>query len=149
MTILDKLALSQVERRVGPIREIVQKTKVSKGWIHYIRTSFGLTQQRLAELAGSRNKSSINNAEKRELEGKIQIETLQKYAKAMDCEFIYAIIPRKNIEEILKDKALTKARSLIKAGNIHMKLEGEEVTENLEQQIQILADDFFKSGDVW
>lgn len=149
MTVLDKLGLSQVERRVGPLRDVAPKTEVLKGWIHYIRTSFGMSQQKLADLAGTGNKSSVNNVEKRELKGKIQIETIKKYANAMDCEFIYAIVPRKNIEELLKERAFEKAKKLIEAGNIHMNLEGEEVVKNLDQQIQILADDLLRTGDVW
>jgi predicted DNA-binding mobile mystery protein A len=149
LSVIDKLRLAQVERRVKPLREMAPKTQVLKGWIHYIRTSFGMSQQKLAELSGSGGKSCVNDAEKRELQGKIQIQTIQKYANAMDCEFIYAIVPRKNIEEILKERAYKKAKGLIEAGNIHMKLEEQEVVTNLDEQIHILADDLLKSGDVW
>ncbi|MBI2602131.1 MAG: hypothetical protein HYW48_03665 [Deltaproteobacteria bacterium] len=91
----------------------------------------------------------LHKIEKREAEGKVTLETMRKIAWAMDCEFIYALVPRKEIKFLLKEKALEKATRLIEEADIHMTLEDQKVTEDFKTRIERLAETLLKKGDVW
>ena len=49
-------------------------------------------------------KAAIAQAERGEAKGKVTIETLKRMAEAMECEFVYAFVPKKNIQGHFKEK---------------------------------------------
>jgi predicted DNA-binding mobile mystery protein A len=145
---LDPLALSQIERRLKPLRKQAETTRLRSGWIHYIRTALGMSLKDLAT-RGKSSVSTVAQAEKREIEGKVTVETLRKMAAAMECEFIYAFVPREEIKTILKENARSKARRILAKANTHMTLEGQEVRQSMQERIERLAEKLMQDGDVW
>jgi predicted DNA-binding mobile mystery protein A len=145
---LDPLALNQVERRLDILRIALKTAKVRPGWIRYMRQALGITLQKLAELIDG-SKATVAQAERNEAKGKITIETLKKLAIAMECEFVYAFIPKDSIKSILKKKAMTKASRIISEADTHMTLENQRVEHDLNERIEQLANTLIERGDVW
>ncbi len=148
MRYLDSLTLSQFERRISPLRRNIENTLIRMGWIRYVRTTLRLSLRTLARLLGV-SLATIAQIEKRELEGKVTLETLRKVARAMDCEFVYAFVPKKEIQTLIKDRAYEKARKILLKANTHMILENQKVERPLEERVKMLAEKFIKEGDVW
>jgi predicted DNA-binding mobile mystery protein A len=142
------LAAKQIERRLSSIRKIADVTQVRSGWIHYIRKALGMTQKNLAH-AANLSVPTIAHMERREPEGRVTIETLRKLAAAMDCDLIYAIVPRKPVNEILRQQALAKATEILRAADIQMQLEDQKVKESFKARVSALADQLVADGDVW
>lgn len=145
---INESALAQIDRRIEAIRSTKDKASVRGGWLKFMRLALGLTMQELAHRAGLAT-SNIAQAEKREAEGKITLELLQKLAHAMDCEVVYSIVPKKDIHTFIKDKALEKARATLLNADLHMKLEDQKVTVSEEERIERLAKKFIAQGDIW
>lgn len=145
---LDSLALTQVERRLKPIRLAFKNAAVRPGWINYMRQTLGMTLQKLAERTKV-SKAAVAQAERGEAKGKVTIDTLKKMAEAMECEFVYAFVPKKSIKEVLREKALAKAKRILLKADTHMTLEDQRVKQDLKMRIESLADILIEKGDVW
>lgn len=147
-TNIDETILNQIERRIEAVRSIKDKTLVREGWIKYMRNALGLTQTKLASLVNL-NSANIMQAEKRESEGNVSIATLKKMAQAMECEFVYAFVPKKKITEIIHDKAYDKAKKSLINADLHMKLENQGVEGEMDEKVERLAKKLIQKGDIW
>lgn len=145
---LNETALNQVNRRLEALRDVKDKALVRNGWINYMRTALGLTLSELGSLV-SLSTASVAQAERREVDGQVSLSTLKKMAEAMDCELIYAFVPKKDIKTMVHDQAFEKARKTLGIADLHMKLEDQKVEGNEEERIERLAKKFIEKGDIW
>lgn len=144
----DPLAIAQVNRRLKSIRRAFADAKVRSGWIRYMRQSLGMTLKKLGERA-SVSTGTIAQAERGEVAGKVTIATLKTMAKAMECEFVYAFVPKVDIDVILKQEARKKAQKILAAADTHMTLEDQRVSRDLKERIERLANKLIQRGEVW
>ena len=142
------LSFIQINRRLEDLRSNKDKAQIRGGWINYMRAALGISMSTLAKLSQS-SKSAINQAEQREIEGKVTISTLKKYAEAMDCELVYFFAPKDNIETLIKNKAYEKARRSLLSADLHMKLEDQKVEGDIQKQVERLALKLIEDGDIW
>lgn len=63
------------------------------GWIRAVRKARGLTQAAVAKRMDL-HRQNVLQSEKAEESGQILLWNLRRIAEAMDCELVYAIIPR-------------------------------------------------------
>jgi len=147
-TKLNGLAMTQIERRLDSLREIKGKSIVPNGWIKFIRKAMGLSSTDLARLSNL-SPRTVTQAERREVEGKVSISTLKKMAEAMECDLVYSFVPRKSVRDTIKSKAKEKAIKRLEEAGLHMKLEDQNAENNIQDQIEVLAQKFIDSGDVW
>ncbi len=145
---LDDLAISQAERRILAIRSVIGQLKVKPGWVYFTRRTLNMTLEKLAERVGV-SKTTVAQAERREVEGKLTMETLKKMAAAMNCDFVYAFVPKESLKDILEKQALVKAKKLLKSADTHMLLEDQQVKSSREERISMLATKLLQKGDVW
>lgn len=144
----NSIPLKHAQTRRDKLLGVISEMKVHPGWIKYMRSILGLTLKELGKRAGL-STPGVANAERRENEGKITLEKLEKIANAMECELVYAFIPKDNISDLLRKKAIEKARKSILKADIHMSLEDQKVNEELELRIERLAEKLIKKGKVW
>lgn len=145
---LNETAFSQISRRIESIRAVKDKASVREGWIKYMRQALGLTLSELGKLT-SLSTATVAQAEKRELEGQVSLSTLKKMAEAMDCELVYAFVPKKELKTMIHDKAYEKARKALNIADLHMKLEDQKVVGDENERIERLAKKFIEKGDIW
>ena len=145
---LENLAFLQIEMRLEKIRAISSETKVRPGWINYMRQALCMSLGNLAKLSNL-SSATVQQTEKREANKKVTLETLSKMADAMNCELIYAFVPKKKIKEFLRDKAYEKAAKLVRSADVHMELEGQKVTQEITKRIKRIAEDLLAKGDIW
>jgi predicted DNA-binding mobile mystery protein A len=145
---LNSLAYAQIDKRLDAIREIKNKSSVTNGWIKYIRRAMGMTLNELGELTGL-SARTIAQAEKREVEGKVTLGTLKKMAKAMECDLVYSLVPKKSVKQTIQDKARDKAIERLNEAGLHMKLEAQEVSGDFKDRVERLANKLIANGDVW
>ena len=148
MKTLDRLAISQANRRIKTIRQAFKGEKVRPGWIHYMRCILNMTLKKLADRVGV-SIGTVAQAERGEAAEKVTIGTLKAMAQAMECELVYAFIPKGDIDELLKKQALEKAKRILSTADIHMTLENQRVEQNFQDRLERLASKLFDKGDVW
>ena len=123
----------------------------SEGWIRTVRTALGMSGAQLGRRLGV-TRASVSNTEKAELNGGVTLKAMQQMAEGMGCRFVYAIVPEKNIEDVVYHRAMEKAREQIKAASVHMALEEQSLTnDKLEAEIKRLADEMLNktSSGLW
>lgn len=118
-----------------------------KGWIAAIRKSLGLSGSALASRLGV-SQSAQAQYEKREKDGSITLQTLEKIAHAMDAELVYAIVPRRPIKGTLEEKAEEIARKRILPLAHSMSLEDQAA--DIHEEIEDLKQELLKRPrDLW
>jgi len=136
---LRELRLKQVDRTLSKFQSVSQQDIPPGGWIVSIRTALGTTLQQL----GDRLKlpyQAISQFEKSEAARKITLQSLQRVADAMDCDLVYALVPRKGSLAATKEAALReKVRTEIMAVEHTMALEAQavgDVESRIEEEVR-------------
>ena len=144
----DPLAIAQANRRLKALRKVLPDADVRPGWIHYMRRSLNMTLKQLAARVGL-SLPSVSQAERGEVAGRITLNTLKKMAHAMECELVYAFVPKNNIDELMKQAARAKAMRTLTSADLHMTLEDQRVEQSLQERLERLANKLLEKGDVW
>lgn len=144
MTLLQR----QAQRKVDKIQGIKDQFPAPMGWIRYMRDALLMRGGQLAAKAGCAP-SSISELEKRERLGTITIKKLREIGDAMDCELVYALVPRRPIAEVIDNAAQKKAENIIGRADVHMSLEDQSVKSPYDERIEALKKQILESGDIW
>lgn len=143
-----KLIRVQVSRRLEGLRPFKSQIKGVSSWIDYIRSGLGMSITQLASRVGV-NQSTMSTAIKLEKEGRITLARLQEIAEAMECDLVYAFVPKKKIEEIVHDEAVKKTLALMKDAETHMSLEDQQVTIDKDERLKDLVEERMYSKYLW
>ena len=148
MKLPEKLAMMQIERRLENLRGFAKDADIRTSWIGYMRRAMCMT---LGTLAGAARLSpaTVQQIEKRETAGKVTLATMRRLAAVMDCEFIYAIVPRRGLKDLLKEKAAIKAARIVREADVHMTLEDKKVSADIKERIESITDELLAKGDIW
>lgn len=118
-------SVSEISRKFKSVGELPAWLKgiVPSQQIRLVRITSGMTQEQLARKMKTVQGSvaQIEQAPDRDL----RIFTLQKIAAALDCELVVRLVPKQDIEELLRERSLKKARELIalSSGNAALELQ--------------------------
>ena len=117
-----------------------------QGWLKTIREILGMTTKQLA------NKIQVSQpriVKMEKNEQNIKISTMQNVADALNCDFIYAFIPREKIDTIIYNQAKKKAIKILNRVNRNMGLENQltNTDELLNDIIEELLND--KITRIW
>lgn len=87
--------------------------------------------------------SRVVDIEKAEVTGSITLDSVARAARALDCEFVYALVPRKPLEDMVEARSTALAMKTVKATRHSMALEDQSVGEEEErEQVRKLAKQF-------
>ncbi len=103
------------------------------GWIRTLRVALGMSGLQLGKRNGI-SKSAISNLEKSEVEGRVTLKLMKKMAESMHCQFVYAFVPEREIEQILRDRITKKAQSLMHEVDTHIALEEQLMDKALRKK---------------
>jgi predicted DNA-binding mobile mystery protein A len=123
----------------------------SEGWLKTVRKALGMSGSQLANRLGV-TKGRVSQAESAELTGSATLKSMHNMAQAMDCRFVYAVIPEKEIESMIKDRAVSKAKAQVNAASTQMALEAQALNdEQLAFEVDRLASEIIEKmpSDLW
>jgi predicted DNA-binding mobile mystery protein A len=118
-----------------------------KGWIKAIRESLGMTARQLAARMGV-SPSRIPLIEKAEASGSTTLRTLRQAAAAMNCTFVYAMVPIEPLDDILRDRAMQKAHKDVSRLDHTMRLENQALRKSDLDGEQRRTTDLIQSGSL-
>jgi predicted DNA-binding mobile mystery protein A len=133
---MKKLAITQVDRFLKPLEILRVKPRPKSGWIRYIRKSIGMTALQLAKRINV-SRRRIAKIEADELTDALTIKTLKTVANAMECQFVYAIVPKTTIMKTLETQAKKVAIKQLEKVAHNMNLEAQNVTDQNVLDLQI------------
>lgn len=123
----------------------------SEGWIKTVRKALGMSGTQLANRLGV-TKGRVSQAESAELSGSATLKSMQNMAQAMNCRFVYAIIPEKEIESVIRDRATLKAKEQVRAASTQMALEAQALSdEQLSYEVDRLVSEIIEKmpSNLW
>ncbi len=136
------LRLKQLDRSLTSFRPAVAVARPVKGWVRAIREAIGVTSADLARKMGTSRQLSLQQ-EKAEAEDRITLKSLRTLANALDCDLVYALVPRAgSLQELMKDRARIEARRNVLGVEHTMALEGQaagNVDEAIEEEMRRLV----------
>ncbi|MDE0498381.1 MAG: mobile mystery protein A [Acidimicrobiaceae bacterium] len=147
----DKRAQSRrrLDQRFGRHGDLADLAPPPQGWVRTLRDSLGMTSGDLARRMGV-HPSRISAIERGERERTLKLDTLIRVADAMQCDLVYALVPRTSLNGMVADQARRSAVKHACSVMAHSRLEDQEVTPNdLEAQIDDLAFEFGRRRDLW
>lgn len=104
-----------------------------KGWIKAIRTALEMTSTQLAKRLGV-DQSRIIKLEQAEASDAITLKSLRKVARALDCELVYAIVPKTSLEVEFEHQIDLVAKSRVLSLQHNMELEKQGISEKSQKR---------------
>jgi len=123
----------------------------AKGWIRAVREALGMSGRQLARRLKV-SQPRVHRLEQDEPSGAVTLRTMRQVAEALDCTFVYALVPRSSLEETVKNQARLVAAERLQRVAHTMLLEAqglsaEEQQASLTDAIEELARETPK--DLW
>jgi predicted DNA-binding mobile mystery protein A len=122
-----------------------------KGYLRSIREALGMSGKILGERLDV-SQPRIVQLEKDELSGGLTLKTMRQAAEAMDCVFVYAVVPRISLEETLRQRARIVAAKRLSRTSHTMLLEDQMVSNDEQQKMfKDKVEDLIRSipNDFW
>ncbi|MGC2162427.1 MAG: hypothetical protein WA634_10985 [Silvibacterium sp.] len=128
-----QLRAQQLDRMVQPLRAL-KLPRPQKGWIRALREAMGVSYAELGErLQASRSLAA--QQEKAEVEDRITLKSLRTCADALNCDLVYAFVPRGvSVEETLAARARAAASQTVRRVEHSMALE-DQASGNVDRAI--------------
>ena len=108
-----------------------------KGWIRAVREVLGMSGTQLAQRLKV-SQPRIPKLEQDELSGAVTLKTMRQAAEALDCVFVYAIVPRTSLEDTVRVQARKVAGERMQRVSHSMLLESQFLDEE-EQRASLDA----------
>src|SRR6266568_3505722 len=88
-----ELRLNQIDRSLEPFSGTQAVSRPRRGWLRSLREALGISMREVARKM-RKTPQTVASFEKSEAADRITLQTLRHYAEAMDCELVYAIVPK-------------------------------------------------------
>ena len=117
-------ARRHLDRRLAGWRDRQKDLMPPRGWIRAIRDALGMTAADLGRRMGV-SQAAVAQFEKAEKDGSITLKSLRSAAEALECTLIYALVPRRSLEEVMRDRASVLADQQLARAHHTMSLENQ------------------------
>jgi predicted DNA-binding mobile mystery protein A len=138
-------AIQALEQRLAPLRSW-SPSRPPKGWLRAIRDALGMTTGQYAERLNVKQPRIIA-LEKSEMDETASLATMRRAAEALGCRFVYAIVPEKPLDQMLREQAALTADVQLRRTNHTMRLESQGMTEaDFESARERLIDELLRGN---
>lgn len=125
-----KQARRSLDSKFEDVRSVRAVFEVPRtGWVRAIREALGMPARDLAMRMGV-TESTVVRLEGREAAGKVQLDSLARVADALDCDLVYALVPRGSLDASVRKQARAKAEESMATVAHSMGLEDQPVPED-------------------
>jgi len=148
---LNLLRLEQLQSALEPHTALLEKRAPSRGWLKEIREALGRTERQQAALLGISG-PALHKSEQSEADERISLAQLRKLANGLDCELVYAVVPRKPLPDVVQNRAIALAQQDVQGVAHTMGLENQRPTEGrLQKQVERRAQELLRGkwSELW
>lgn len=144
-----RLARMTLDFRFGQGGPDVLAQRPTRGWIRAIRDALGMTSRQLADRMGV-SQPAVAQLEQSETAGRIRLDSLRRAAEAMDCDVVYALVPRTSLDDTVVARAKHVARRDIAAVDLTMRLDDQGLDAvDLKRRTDDYAGRLIATGRLW
>jgi len=125
-----------LDARLGELGTPDRFTAPAAGWVRAIRDALAMPASELGRRLGI-SQPAVFALERSEQQGSARLNSLRKAARAMDCEFVYAFIPKHGLERTVRTRAEELADAELRSTQQTMALEDQAspVTQDLREDL--------------
>lgn len=139
------LLLEQMDKKLDLYKSISLYDKPLKGWINAIRKAIGMTGSQLGKRVGV-SAQRLYDIEKGEQDSTLTLKAIQQVANAMNCDFVYAIVPKTSLKRMVEEQARKVTEKDIASTSSTMTLEAQGLSKKeLEKILEETADELVKT----
>ena len=129
----NRLRLDQTSQSLHSAARLHGVQTPQGGWLRAIREALGRTQRQQAGRLGIAG-PTLHKSERAESEGRITLAQLRKLAEGLDCELVYALVPRLPLKEVVEAQADLVAREQVRGVAHSMSLEDQRPSEEFTEK---------------
>ena len=135
--------LQQISEKFHAVKAVPGWLRDLGPWVQQLRalrSALGMTQAQLGARAGLSQSqvAQIENTPDRDL----QLSTLRALAGALECELVIAMVPKKEIQSLLEERAEALAKKILQTSVSSNTLELQKPDKaSVEQSLQALKED--------
>jgi len=104
MVEMKAMAIRQLDKQMSAMKQSILMQPPPRGWLRAIRDALGMSGKQLAKRMGV-TKQRISTLEKAEVSGAASIGSMRQGAEALDCVFVYAVVPRDSLQAMVEKQA--------------------------------------------
>jgi predicted DNA-binding mobile mystery protein A len=128
-----RLILEQLDATFDRLSCLRSVQRPAKGWLRAAREALGMSGKQFARrLAVSPPRITV--LEKEELTGSVTIKTMRHAAEALDCVFVYALVPRTSLSKTVRERAEATAKKRLERISHSMLLEDQQLSQGEQQK---------------
>ncbi|HEX8670607.1 MAG TPA: mobile mystery protein A [Longimicrobium sp.] len=141
-TSFGRLRRKHLDTLVTALIPIRRMSPPPRGWVNEIRATIGLTSAQLGARMGV-SQSAVSQLERREAEGSLTLNSLRAAADALECDLVYALVPREgSITAMMEKRARAVAAATVARVSHTMRLEDQGIdAAAMGEQVEELARD--------
>ena len=148
---IKQIIQDQYRSKIDQLIDIKQISRPKEGWIRTLRKTLGMSGPQLATRLDV-SKSQASQMERMETEDRITLKQLRRVADTLDCDLVYALVPRQSVDIMIRDRAKLKAEQLVSKTDVQMKLEAQQLSnEKLQEQVKFETERLVREmpRDLW
>jgi predicted DNA-binding mobile mystery protein A len=150
---IKKIVIAQYRAIVDRVAKDMRDVTVPKeGWIKTVRKALNMSVTQLANRLEV-TRANVYKVEKAEQSGSVTLKKMEQMAKALECRFIYAIVPYGHtIDSMIENKAKRIAAEIVIKTNEHMALEAQSLSmEQIDFEVDRVAQEILRDrpSDIW
>jgi predicted DNA-binding mobile mystery protein A len=140
---MQQLKTIEQEQNAAVLDKAMLLTRIAQpkqGWIKTARTALSMSGAVLSQRLGG-HRSIASYLERAEMDDSITLKKLKQAAEAMNCELVYAIVPKATAEQPVADvsallarQAERKARSIVRRAGVQMALEAQALRASAQEK---------------
>ena len=130
-----ELRIEQIDRSLKPFIGAQAVSRPKRGWLRSVREALGISMREVARKM-RKTPQTVASLEKSEAADRITLQTLRHYAEAMNCELVYAIVPKSgSLKQLGEKRARQTAEKDVRAVEHTMALE-DQSTGGVQAKIE-------------
>lgn len=138
-----------MDARLTRLRLLGEQRRPHRGWIRAVRDALGMSSTALAARLGV-SQQTVSEMERSENLDTIKLETLRRVADALECDLVYALVPRSSLDDSVNRQARRRAEQHLGVVAHHSRLEDQSVSEDLtNDHLEDLTTHFAASRGLW
>ncbi|MCI1015984.1 mobile mystery protein A [Herbaspirillum sp. C7C2] len=148
---LNQLRLEQLQAKLSAYADLAKRQVPPRGWLKLIREALGRTQRQQAQRLGISG-PTLHKSEQSEADERITLGQLRKLADGLDCELVYALVPRRPLTEVVQEQARAIAREEVTGIAHTMGLEDQRPdAERVGRQVERRTEELLRGrwSDLW
>ena len=145
------LRLEQLQSSLDAYAGLRIKRSPPRGWLKEIREALGMTERQQAARLGVTG-SAVHKSEQSEADERITLGQLRRMADSLGCDLVYAVVPRKPLEEIVQRRATQLAIEEVHGVAHTMGLEDQRPTDaRIQRQVTRRAEELLRGrwSELW